>query len=85
MLTVIVVALIFAFIGAYYDQRSKAREALRKQVEEFEQARKKGREDLVRFGATDVIAFGRGADLDPKGREISYDDLIEVETTSGRS
>jgi hypothetical protein len=36
MLSVIVIALIFGFIDAYYDQRTKVREALRKQVEEFE-------------------------------------------------
>ena len=81
MLTVIIVILVIAFIGAYLEQRAEAREALRKQVEDLEQERKKGREDLVRFGATDVVAFGRGDGLDTKGREISDDELIKLETT----
>jgi hypothetical protein len=79
MLTVIVVALIFGFIGAYYDQKAKAREALRKQVEELEQARKKGREDLVRFGATDVVGYGAVYGL-VTGPDMSDDALIRAET-----
>jgi hypothetical protein len=79
MLTVIIGALIFAFIGYYYDQKAKVREALRKQVEEFEQARKKGREDLVRFGATDVIAYGAVYGM-VTGAEMSDDALIRAET-----
>jgi hypothetical protein len=78
-ITVIIGALIFAAIGYYYDERSKAREALRKQVEEFEQERKKSREDLVRFGATDVIAYGAVYGL-VTGGEMSDDALIRAET-----
>jgi hypothetical protein len=79
MLTVIVVALVIGFIGAYYDQRAKAREALRKQVEELEEARKKGREDLVRFGATDVIAYGALYGM-VTGAQMSDEALMRAET-----
>jgi len=82
MLTAIVVGLVIGAIGYYYDQKAKAREALRKEVEEFENARKKGREDLARFGATDVIAYGAVYGM-VTGGEMSDDALIRAETQSG--
>jgi len=75
MLTIIICALIYASISIHFEERAKARRA----VEEFEQARKKGREDLVRFGATDVIAYGAVYGL-VKGAEMSDDALIRAET-----
>ena len=79
MLTVIVFALVIAAIGYYFEERAKAGEALRKQVEELEQARKKGREDLVRFGATDLVAYGAVYGL-VTGADMSDEALIRAET-----
>jgi hypothetical protein len=79
MLTAIIVGLVFGAIWYYFDEQAKAREALRKQVEELENARKKGREDLVRFGATDVIAYGAVYGM-VTGAEMSDEALIRAES-----
>lgn len=54
VLTVIVVASIYATIENQLEEKAKADV----QVKALEEERKKAREDLVRFGASDVVAYG---------------------------
>jgi hypothetical protein len=75
VLTIIICALIYAFISIHFEERAKARRA----VEELEETRKKSREDLLRFGATDIVAYGAVYGM-VTGAEMSDEALIRAET-----
>jgi len=75
LIAVVIVALICAVLDYQADQRKKA-EAY---VKALEEDRKKAGEDLVRFGATDVVAFGARYGL-VTGADMSDEALIRAET-----
>ena len=75
MIVLVIVTFIGAALEYQADQRKKAEEYVKVQ----EQERRKAREDLVRFGATDVVAYGARYGL-VTGPEMSDDALIRAET-----
>ena len=75
LIAVIIVSIICAALEYQADQRKKVEAYLKAQ----EEKREKAREDLVRFGATDVVAYGARYGLVTTG-EMSDEALIRAET-----
>jgi len=79
MMEVVLAVIVVALISAAIEHQLEAKAKAAAQVRALEDERKKAREDLVRFGATDLVAYGARYGL-VTGPEMSDEALIRAET-----
>ena len=70
MASILITLVILAVIGAVLEYQADQRKKAEAYVKALEEEREKAREDLVRFGASDVVAYGARYGLVTRGRDV---------------